>query len=124
MVDNYFVYTITCYKIVCMYVYTLIDTHILVNYFLMNMVKIPLRYWLMQVLEVNYLYSLTDPSSNLTMVYFSAIILALSTINNMKRNNQKLSKIQAETLVTNYNISIKSKQDWDESSCLLTDSES
>lgn len=65
----------------------------------------------MQVLEVSDLYSLTDPSSNLTMVYFSVIILALSTINNMKSNNQKLSKIQAETLLTNYNISIKNKQD-------------
>lgn len=65
----------------------------------------------MQDLEVNDLYSLTDPSSNLTMVYFSVIILALSTINNMKSNNQKLSKIQGKTLVTNYNISIKNKQD-------------
>lgn len=88
------------------------------------MVKIPLRYWLIQVLEVNDLYSLTDPSSNLTKVYFSAIILALSTINNMKRNKQKLSKIQVEILVTNYNISIKNKQDWNKSSCLLTDLES
>lgn len=65
----------------------------------------------MQVLEVNDLYSLTDPSSNLIMVYFSAIISALGTINNMKRNNQKLNKIQAENQVTNYNISIKNKQD-------------